>query len=204
MSPDGKRSPGCLIVFAAPSGAGKTTIIHQVMQRVEGLTFSVSSTTRARKEGEVDGVDYNFLGEEEFDTALKAGDFLEHEIVHGKLYGTRISKIQPLLDEGKDVVFDLDVLGALNVKRLFPQALLIYIEVLSTEILRDRLRKRGRENDAEIDLRLKRYEMERSKAQQFDRVVINDDLECAVQEIVDVIERFRSGEHAASTRGGRP
>ena len=166
---------------------------------MSGLVFSVSSTTRPKKAGEVDGVDYDFLTLDEFNAALEAGDFLEHEIVHGKLYGTRISKIHPLLEEGKDVVFDLDVLGALHVKRLFPTALLIYIDVLSTEVLRERLEKRGREDNAEIELRLKRYEMERSKAQQFDKIVINDDLEDAIQEVVTVIERYRSGELAAES-----
>ncbi len=204
MSPEQPRRRGCLIVFAAPSGAGKTTIIHQVMERVDGLTFSISSTTRARRDGEVDGVDYDFLTGEEFAAALKTDDFLEHEEVHGQQYGTRISRVRPLLEQGKDVVFDLDVLGALQIKRLFPEALLIYIDVLSTDILRDRLRKRGRETESEIDLRLKRYEMERSKAQQFDVMLINDDLERTVQEVIGLIQRLRNGEKVVSSQGGKP
>jgi len=189
MSPEAAN--GSLVVFAAPSGAGKTTIIHKAMELLPDLQFSISSTTRPRREGEVDGVDYDFLTDEEFDEALEQGDFIEYEFVHEKRYGTRISRTKPLLEAGKSIVFDLDVLGALHLKQLFPSALLIYIDVLSAEVLRQRLIDRGREDMEEIKLRLKRYEMETEKAKQFDVHVINDDLDKAVKEVVDIIEKFR-------------
>lgn len=185
---------GKLIVFSAPSGAGKTTLIHRVMERLPGLRFSISSTTRPRRKGEEDGVDYDFLPRETFEQKIAEGDFIEYENVHGELYGTRHSRVEPLLEEGDDVVFDLDVLGALHLKRLFPDALLIYIDVLSKNVLRERLLARGREDEAEIERRLERYVLERSKAEQFDRIVINDDLERATREVVGIIEEFRTGD----------
>jgi guanylate kinase len=191
-----------MIVFAAPSGAGKTTIIHEVMRRLPHLTFSISSTTRKKKNGERDGVDYDFITDDEFDAALAEGDFVEHEIVHGKRYGTRYSRVRPLLEEGRDVVFDLDVLGALRLKSLFPDALLIYIDVLSTEVLRQRLTERGREDAEEIELRLKRYELERSKADEFDVLVVNDDLERAIQEVVDLIRAHTAEGSGNGSSGG--
>lgn len=191
MSPESIARTGKMIVFAAPSGAGKTTIIHEAMKRLPDLVFSISSTTRPRRKGEQDGVDYDFLSDVEFDRALEDGDFLEHEEVHGRRYGTRFSRVKPLLEEGRDVVFDLDVLGALHVKSLFPEALLIYIDVLSTDVLRQRLVERGREGEEEIELRLKRYEMERERAKGFDVIVMNDDLETAISQVVSVIETFR-------------
>lgn len=202
MSPEPAVRRGGMIVFAAPSGAGKTTIIHEAMRRLPDLVFSISSTTRPRRSGEVDGVDYDFLSDEAFDRALAEGDFLEHEVVHGKRYGTRLSRIEPLLEEGKNIVFDLDVLGALHIKSLFPDALLIYIDVLSTDVLHQRLIERGREDEGEIELRLKRYEMERDKAKGFDVIVMNDDLEKAISQVVSVIEKFRSGFSAAELSGG--
>ncbi len=181
---------GRAIVFAAPSGAGKTTIIHRIREIFPQLVFSVSATTRPRRNGERDGVDYDFISREEFLAGIEAGDFIEHEEVHGHLYGTRRSRVEPLLDEGRVVVFDLDVLGALTVKSLYPSALLIYIDVLSKDTLRQRLVDRGREDDAEIERRLKRYEMEHACADRFDVVVINDDLEKTVAKITGVIRRY--------------
>lgn len=190
MSPD-VRTRGKILVFSAPSGAGKTTIIHEVMKRMDDLTFSISSTTRSKRHGETDGVDYDFLTREEFQQAIDEGDFIEYEEVHGNLYGTRASRIQPFLDAGKDVIFDLDVLGALSLKRLFPDAFLLYIDVLGREVLRERLIAREREDHEEIERRLNRYEFEREKADQFDRVIVNDDLETAVREVMDAIRDVR-------------
>ena len=180
------------IVFSAPSGAGKTTIIHRILEKFDNLAFSVSSTTRPRREGERDGVDYDFLSKEEFEHSIEEGDFIEYEHVHGYLYGTRASTVKPLLDSGVDVVFDLDVLGALSIRRLFPEAYLIYIDVLDREVLRERLEKRGREDAEEIERRLRRYDMERRYRKDFDLVVVNDDLEQAVREISEAIAKLRT------------
>ncbi len=190
MSHDGSRR-GRPIVFSAPSGAGKTTIIHEMMKQVEGLVFSVSSTTRSQRKGEVDGVDYDFLTHDQFQQAIDEGDFIEYENVHGQLYGTRASRVRPLLEAGTDVIFDLDVLGALSLKRLFPDAFLLYIDVLGREVLRERLLARGREDLDEIERRLTRYDMEREKADQFDRIIVNDDLKQAVSETVTAVNEAR-------------
>ncbi len=190
MSPD-VQGRGRPIVFSAPSGAGKTTIIHVVMERLDNLTFSVSSTTRPQRNGETHGVDYDFITAEQFQQAIDDGDFVEYENVHGKLYGTRASRIRPLLDAGNDVVFDLDVLGALSLKRLFPDAFLLYIDVLDREVLKERLFARGREDQEEIEHRLTRYDLERARADQFDRIIINDDLNKAVEETVQAVQEAR-------------
>ena len=192
MLSDGSRAKGRAIVFSAPSGAGKTTLIHRAMEELEDLQFSISATTRPQRKGEEDGVDYDFITHEEFEAGLEAGDFIEHENVHGQLYGTRYKRVQPLLDSGIDVVFDLDVLGALRLKEFFPDSFLLYIDVLSTDVLRQRLLARGREDEAEIERRLERYVLERSKAEQFDRIIVNDDLDRATREVVDAINEFRS------------
>lgn len=192
MSPDGSGSKGRAIVFSAPSGAGKTTLIHRAMEELEGLQFSISATTRPRRKGEEDGVDYDYLTHAEFEAGLDAGDFIEHENVHGQFYGTRYKRVQPLLDAGVDVVFDLDVLGALRLKEFFPDSFLLYIDVLSTDVLRERLLARGREDAAEIERRLERYVLERSKAEQFDKIIVNDDLERATQDVIEAIKEFRS------------
>jgi guanylate kinase len=191
MSPDA-GGIGRPIVFSAPSGAGKTTIIHEIMKVESDLTFSISSTTRPQRNGETDGVDYDFITPEQFQQAIDDGDFIEYENVHGKLYGTRASRVQPLLDAGQDVIFDLDVLGALSLKLLFPDAFLLYIDVLDREVLRNRLIARGREDSEEIEHRLTRYDLERAKADQFDRIVVNDDLDLAVRETVDAVREARN------------
>jgi guanylate kinase len=185
------HKPGHPIVFSAPSGAGKTTIIHRVMEEMGDLSFSISSTTRPIREGETEGIDYDFLSAEKFQLAIDDDDFIEYEDVHIYRYGTRKSRVNPLLESGKDVVFDLDVLGALNIKRLYPDCLMIYIDVLSKNVLRDRLIGRGREDISEIEKRLERYEMERSKADEYNIIVVNDDLEFAVQEVKQAIASFR-------------
>lgn len=176
------------IVFSAPSGAGKTTIIRRVMEELPDLQFSISSTTRSMRKGERDGIDYDFLTHDEFREALATGDFIEYEEVHGQLYGTRASRVRPLLEAGRDVIFDLDVLGALSIRRLFPDALLLYIDVLDREVLRDRLQARGREDDAEIERRLTRYDMERARAGEFDHIVVNDILDNAVADVIDLVK----------------
>ncbi len=180
-----------LIVFAAPSGAGKTTIAHRVLDHFgERLRFSVSSTTRPQRQGEVDGVDYDFLSPEEFERQIELNDFVEHEDVHGWRYGTRKSRINQLLDEGYVVLFDVDVLGALSLKRLYPQSLLLYIDVPSVEELRRRLTTRKRESDEELEKRMQRYAFERSKADRFDRIVMNDDLDRAAAEVVSIVDAY--------------
>ncbi|MBZ0266186.1 guanylate kinase [bacterium] len=184
-----------LLVFSSPSGGGKSTIIKRILERFPQFQFSVSSTTREKKPSEVDGIDYEFLKRENFEVLVRAKDFLEHEEVHGQLYGTRKSLVEKMLDVGTPIIFDLDVLGALSIKRNFPEALTLYIDVPSIEELRRRLEKRGRESNDEIERRLARYLFERSMSNKFDAVILNEDLETAVSEVLKKIEDYLDSSH---------
>ncbi len=190
MNPTRSATPGSIIVFSASSGAGKSTLIRRVLEKMPNLSFSISATTRSRRNDEVDGRDYDFISLEEFLQGIKTGDFIEHEEVHGELYGTRKSRLEPLMAEGKDIVFDLDVLGARSLKKLYPEAFLIYIKVLSLEVLKERLVQRGREDNSEIERRLQRHVMEQKHAEAFDMVVVNDGLEEATREVAEAIRAF--------------
>ncbi len=178
---------GKLLVFSAPSGAGKSTLIKAVKKVYPSLVFSVSATTRSQREGEVDGVDYDFLTMDQFKTGIEHDDFVEYEDVHGQYYGTRKSRIQKELDEGKDLIFDLDVLGALSIRRVFPEAILFYIDVPSVDTLKQRLISRNREGTEEINRRLERYEFEKGYRDQFDHIILNDDLDTAINELSSII-----------------
>ena len=183
-----------LLVLTAPSGAGKTTIARRLMDEVPGLRFSVSATTRAPRRAERDGVDYVFLSEDAFRERLDAGDFLEHEEVYpGRLYGTLRQAVEDTAraDGVAAVVLDVDVKGALNVKRLYGDAALtLFVAPPDLGALADRLRARGTETDAQVQTRLDRAEMEMGHAPEFDAVVVNDDLDAAVAETVARVRAF--------------
>lgn len=186
-----------LIVLTAPSGAGKTTIARHLMEAVPGLRFSVSATTRAPREGEVNDVHYHFLSLGEFAERLEAGDFLEHEEVYpGRLYGTLRPELEQLAasDGVRAVVLDIDVKGALNVKRIYDDAALtLFIAPPSLDALGERLHGRGTETPEQVAERLARAEMEMSHATEFDAVVVNDDLDTAVAETIAHVRGFLSG-----------
>lgn len=185
-----------LIVLTAPSGAGKTTLARRLMAEVPGLRFSVSATTRPPREGELDGVDYFFLSEDEFRARVATDGFVEHEEVYpGLLYGTLRAQLEEAAidaaDQGGAIVLDIDVKGALNVKRLYgANALTLFIAPPSLDTLADRLRGRGTEDEARLQMRLDRAEMEMSHAPRFDRTIVNDDLEVAVAETVAAVRAF--------------
>lgn len=182
-------SKGRLIVFASPAGGGKTTVIQKLRERHPEWTFSVSATTRKPRQGEVQGREYHFLTREDFLNRVSAGEFLEHEDVHGEMYGTLVTPTRERLARGETVIFDLDVLGALNVKKSFPAALTIFLMPPSREVLHDRLMKRHTESAELIEKRLSRTDMELAVAPQFDVQVVNDDLERAVNEVDEAIQR---------------
>lgn len=184
---------GKLIIISAPSGCGKSTIIHDLTQRGNiDMTFSVSATNRKPREGEIDGVHYHFLSTSEFHDRIASGDFLEYEEVYpGRFYGTLKSEINRALDTGSNIVLDIDVKGGINVKKLYgDRALSIFIEPPSVEELRCRLENRGTESREVIDERISRAEFELSLAPQFDVVVINDNLEQAIDRTEQLIIDF--------------
>lgn len=184
---------GKLIIISAPSGCGKSTIIHDLTQRGNiDMTFSVSATNRKPREGEIDGVHYHFLSTSEFHDRIASGDFLEYEEVYpGRFYGTLKSEINRALDAGSNIVLDIDVKGGINVKKLYgDRALSIFIEPPSVEELRRRLENRGTESREVIDERISRAEFELSLAPQFDVVVVNDNLEQAIDRTEQLILDF--------------
>ena len=173
--------------FSAPSGAGKTTIIKHLLEKYDNLSVSVSATTRAMRKGEVEGIDYYFLKREQFEKYIKDDKFLEYEKVHSDYYGTLKEKVQQLVDSGKTVLFDIDVNGALNIKKNYPETELIFIKPPSIAILIERLKKRKSETEESLKKRLQRIDYEYSKAELFDYIVINDDLDKAVSEVEAII-----------------
>ncbi len=183
---------GQALIFSAPSGAGKTTLINHLCEVFPNLRFSVSACSRAPREGEQDGVNYYFLPESEFRRRIERGDFLEWEEVYaGSFYGTLRSEVQRLWGRREVVLFDVDVKGALNLKRaLGDLALTIFVAPPSREVLKARLIARGTESEASLEKRLARFDWEMSQQASFDRVVINDQLERAKQELEQVVGDF--------------
>ncbi|MCB0282031.1 MAG: guanylate kinase [Calditrichae bacterium] len=176
------------IVFSAPSGAGKTTIVKELLSKYpDELALSISATTRPMRSFEEDGKDYFFLTNDEFTKAIQEQKFLEFEEVHGNYYGTLIDKVDFQVKIGKVVLFDIDVKGAESIKQKYPDAILIFIKPPDKETLRDRLVKRKSETEETISLRLKRLDFEYEQARFFDYTIINNSLEKAVQDVEEVI-----------------
>ena len=191
-----KVQKGKLIIFSAPSGAGKTTIVHWLMSRVPGLAFSVSATSRQIRPGETDGKDYHFLSVDDFKQKIRANAFVEwEEVYENQFYGTLISEVERLRNEGKHVVFDVDVKGGMNIKRLYGNdALAIFIQPPSIEELEKRLRLRNTDDDESIRKRVKKAGYELQYAKHFDVVIINDKLEEAKQKTLEVVTQFLNKE----------
>ena len=185
----GSRSPK-LFVISGPSGAGKGTLVARVREQLPDLGLTVSATTRAPRAGEVDGVDYHFLTDEEFTRRVAAGDFLEWAQVHDHRYGTLRSEVDRNLASGHSLILEIDVQGALNVKCRFPDAVLVFIEPPSLEVLRERLIGRGSETAASLELRLADAEREMRLADRYDARVVNDDLDRATDELVSILTSY--------------
>ena len=194
---------GKVLIFSAPSGSGKTTIVKHLLKRFPELEFSISATSRAPRGEERDGVDYYFMDAVEFMTRVEEGEFVEWEEVYkGTCYGTLRAEIDRIWDRGHVVVFDVDVVGALNIKKLFgDQALSIFIMPPSVAELRVRLEGRGTDSPDAIERRLAKAEQEIAYADRFDRVIVNDDLETAYAEATRVVGDFLSVQ-SFSTRNG--
>jgi guanylate kinase len=185
---------GFLIVIAAPSGCGKTTIARAVMERHPDMLFSVSATTRPIRAGELHGKDYFFLSRQEFEARIATGDLVEHEVIYGNLYGTLKTEVDRALEAGRVMMFDVDVKGALSIRRLYPKdSLLIFIEPPSLEVLRQRLENRKTEDAATVARRMERVPMELAKGKEFDLRVVNDVLARAIEEVDAAIRRATPG-----------
>lgn len=180
------------MVLVSPSGGGKSTMAKRLLKDFEKLKFSVSATTRAPREGEIDGVHYRFISREEFKDKAARDQFLEwEEFYNGTLYGTLRESVENDLKKGYFVLLDIDVLGALNIQKMVgDQALTIFLSPPSLDVLEERLRLRGSESEEALKTRIERAGKEMSFADQFDAIVINDQIEEAYKRIKDLVNNF--------------
>ena len=181
-----------LIVISAPSGAGKTSIVHYLLKEIPNLSFSVSACSREKRTKEVDGKDYYFLSVDGFKKKNKENAFLEWEEVYkNQYYGTLKSEVKRIWNDGKTVIFDIDVIGGLNIKKQYSkECFSIFIMPPSVDVLRERLSSRGSESEEMLEKRLNKTEEEIQKNQEFDSVILNDDFEIACKEAKRLIINF--------------
>lgn len=186
------KKVGKCVIFSAPSGAGKTTIVHHLIKQNLGLEFSVSACSRAPRPNEEDGKDYHFLGIQGFKDKIEEDAFLEWEEVYSNnFYGTLKSEIERIWANGKAVIFDVDVIGGLNLKKIFQEAAFaVFVKPPSYEELEKRLRNRSTETEDKIQQRMSKAKKELSFAPEFDYILVNDDLETACQTAEDLIRKF--------------
>jgi guanylate kinase len=180
-----------LMVVSGPSGVGKGTLVKALCKKRNDLVESVSCTTRAPRVGEVHGREYYFLSKDEFLRKMENGEFLEYDEHFGNFYGTLASFVKEQLQE-KSVVLEIDVVGGLNAKKAFPESVLVMIAPPSVEVLKQRLVSRNSESAEEIENRLSRLEFELSKKDEYDYVVVNDDLSVAMDELEEIFEKSKN------------
>ncbi|WGK65945.1 guanylate kinase [Croceiramulus getboli] len=184
---------GKLIVFSAPSGSGKTTIVRHLLSKEElNLAFSISATSRAPRGTEKDGVDYYFLSLEEFKSRIKSDSFLEwEEVYRDNFYGTLKSEVERIWAEGKNVIFDIDVVGGLDIKQIYPErTLAVFVKPPSIEELKIRLKKRKTESEDKINMRVAKASIELATAPQFDHIIVNEDLPTALNEAYTLVKEY--------------
>ena len=181
-----------LIVISAPSGAGKTSIVRYLLKKIPELSFSVSACSRNKRSNEINGKDYYFMGVNGFKDKIKKNAFLEwEEVYHNQFYGTLKSEIDRISNEGKTIIFDVDVIGGLNIKKQYPKnCLAIFVMPPSINVLTERLRARGSESEESLQIRIDNAEKEISKKNEFDAVILNDNFNLASKEIEELIAAF--------------
>ncbi|NDV14438.1 guanylate kinase [Muricauda sp. TY007] len=188
---------GKLIIFSAPSGSGKTTIVKYLLDQPElNLAFSISATSRPRRGKEKNGVNYYFMSVSQFKRHIKDGDFLEwEEVYRDNFYGTLKSEVERLWAEGKNVIFDIDVSGGLRIKKKFPEkTLAVFVKPPSVDELKIRLKKRSTESDDKINMRIAKASVELATAPQFDKIIKNYDLDVALNEAHRLVAEFVGAE----------
>jgi guanylate kinase len=193
MLSENPRAMGRLIVVSAPSGAGKSSLVDRALAGVERLRFSISVTTRPPRGQEKDGIDYYFVSEEAFRSMIEQGKFLEYAQVHRHYYGTPVDPINQILLAGEDVILDIDVKGAEQVRKRIPDAVTVFVLPPSRQALKDRLRSRNLNSADDLDCRMEDATLEVGSLDKFDYIVVNDDLESAAQalEAVVIADRHR-------------
>lgn len=180
---------GNLFVISGPSGAGKGTLVKRLIEQVPSAWVSVSATTRKPRAGEVDGTHYFFLSDERFDELIEENGFLEWAQVHANKYGTPRAQVEQAVAEGKQVILEIDVQGAFQIKDQIPESILVFIEPPSLQILEDRLRGRGTETEDVIAARMSVASLELLQKIKYDVAIVNDDLDVATKELVDFVEK---------------
>ncbi|MFO8140738.1 MAG: guanylate kinase [Marinobacter sp.] len=194
---------GTLFVISAPSGAGKTSLVSEMLRQDSQLGVSVSHTTRSMREGEQDGVNYHFVDRSEFEAMIGRGDFLEHADVFGNYYGTSQVWVRDTLAKGQDVILEIDWQGAEQVRRLIPECLSIFIVPPSAEALRQRLVGRGTDAPDVVERRLSEAEEECRHAVEFDYLVVNDDFDVALADLLAIVRSRRLAMSAQQVRHSR-
>lgn len=181
------KGKGLLIVISGPSGAGKGTICKRFMEKNENVVLSVSATTRAPRNGEVDGINYHFMSKEQFKQKIQENDFLEYAEVYDNYYGTPKSNVQEILDSGKDVILEIDIQGALKVKENVEEGVFIFILPPSMEELKQRIINRGSETQESLMKRFKSAYKEINFVSKYNYAVVNDEVELAVEKLESII-----------------
>jgi len=190
------KEKGQIFVITAPSGAGKTTIIKNILEKDVGeIGYSISHTTRKPRKGESHGLHYYFVDRENFEKMIDAHEFIEWAVVYDYLYGTSISSVNRELSSGKDLLMDVDIQGSQEIKRQFPDSLSIFILPPSIDILKERLQKRSPNEKMNIDLRLKKAAEEIKRCRDYDFIIINNDLKKAIKEIEAIIVAQRANKN---------
>ena len=197
----GHTGQGHLFLLSAPSGAGKTTLCKAILLAFPDMVYSVSYTTRTPRPGEQDGRDYFFISTEAFESGIKKGMWAEWAQVHGNYYGTRASSVEEVIKTGRDILMDIDVQGALQIRKRFPQVVTFFIMPPSMTILKQRLIQRGGENEESLALRLVNAEKEIDQRVHYHHVLINDRLDDAISELISMINTYRSKPQSTEAPG---